>query len=162
MLKFASAGRSGAIVQLQNGFEARLDQGKLSFSQKKLPDIIEKTPLIQGRTVIVPTRWAVTCTYESCVTDAECTVNDFLVRGDIKDLNIRSRVEKDALLLAFRGGRRTLKKLFIEARIPVWRRGLVPVLASGDRAIAVPGFGVDEEFRAGTGESAYIINFAEG
>ncbi len=161
VLGFASAGRSGSAVQLNDDLEARLDQGKLYIGPKKLPGLIEKTQLKPGQTAIVPTRWKVSCTYKSCISDPCCTVCDFSVRGDLPELNIRSRQEKDALLLEYRGGRKTLKKLFIEAKIPVWRRGLVPVLASGDRAIAVPGFGVDEEFRAKAGQSAYIIKFSE-
>ncbi|NLT39316.1 MAG: tRNA lysidine(34) synthetase TilS [Clostridiales bacterium] len=161
VLEFAKSGRSGTAVQLPGGFEARLDQGILSFSRSADACKIERFDLKPGKTDIPGTRWTVSCSYRRAEPGDTCTKYRFAVKGGCTDLNIRSRQEKDALTLKYRGGTRTLKKLFIEARIPVRERGLVPVLASGPRAIAVPGFGIDEHFRAKAGECAYIINFSE-
>ncbi|MCX7614786.1 MAG: tRNA lysidine(34) synthetase TilS, partial [Clostridiales bacterium] len=62
-------------------------------------------------------------------------------------LVVRSRKEGDTLALTGRRTR-TLKKLFIDEKIPVEKRGLIPVIADQKRVVAVFGFGVDRYFEA--------------
>ena len=56
-------------------------------------------------------------------------------------LLLRSRRAGDKLRLP--GGTKTLKKLFIDKKIPVWERERIPVLADDDGLVAVMGIGPD-------------------
>lgn len=61
-------------------------------------------------------------------------------------LMLRCRIPGDAITLP--GGTKTLKKLYIDRKIPASRRGLVPVLADEGGVIAVFGLGANENRRA--------------
>jgi tRNA(Ile)-lysidine synthase len=52
--------------------------------------------------------------------------------------------------------RRTLKNLFQESGIPEWQRGRLPLLASGDELVWVPGIGVHAPYRAGAGQAGLL------
>lgn len=65
-----------------------------------------------------------------------------------KVLKLRSRREGDKITLAKRGITKTLKKLFIEDRIPEEKRNSVAVLADGDSVVWVQGYGVSKSFKA--------------
>ncbi len=56
---------------------------------------------------------------------------------------VRSRQEGDTIRLA--GGTKSLKKLFIDRKIPAHRRGEIPVLADDSGIIWVYGFGVNRD-----------------
>ena len=56
-------------------------------------------------------------------------------------LILRSRAEGDAIRLP--GGTKTLKRLFIDKKIPAWERSRVPVLADEKGIIAVVGIAAD-------------------
>ena len=74
---------------------------------------------------------------------------------------IRQRLSGDRLRLWGRGCSKSLKKLFAEARIPVFRRARTPVLACGDAVLAVPGLCAAEDRLARPGETAVRIEFQE-
>ena len=61
-------------------------------------------------------------------------------------LTLRSRKEGDTIRLP--GGTKTLKKLFIDKKIPAWERSRIPVLADGDAVVAVVGIAADCSRRA--------------
>ena len=56
-----------------------------------------------------------------------------------------------------RGGRKTLKKLLIEQKIPARERGLLPVVADGRGVLGVYTIGVDLDRAAAPGEPALVI-----
>ena len=58
------------------------------------------------------------------------------------DLRIRSRRTGD--LIALPGGSKSLKKLFIDKKIPVSLRGQIPVLEDDRGIVGVYGFGADQ------------------
>ena len=70
---------------------------------------------------------------------------------------IRCRQSGDELCLAGRSCTKSLKKLFAEARVPVSRRGLIPVIADERGVLAVAGFGADARRTAEPGERAVRI-----
>ena len=63
-----------------------------------------------------------------------------LVRAG-EELTLRSREEGDTIRLP--GGTKTLKKLFIDKKIPAWERSRIPVLADDRGIVAVMGIGAD-------------------
>ena len=60
---------------------------------------------------------------------------------------VRSRQSGDALTT--RGGTKSLKKRFIDRKLPQWERPAVPVIADERGILAVMGFGPDENRRSG-------------
>lgn len=87
----------------------------------------------------------------------ENTPFHFAVKYDmiVRNMNrVRPRRTGDRLTL---GCGKSLKKWLIERRIPRWKRDLIPVFASGDAVMAVPGLGVDRSFLPAEGEPALIV-----
>ena len=68
---------------------------------------------------------------------------------------VRSRRSGDSLTT--KGGTKSLKKRFIDRKIPQWERSAVPVIADEQGVLAVYGFGPDEKRR--TGETYIRIEF---
>lgn len=60
---------------------------------------------------------------------------------------VRSRQSGDALTT--KGGTKSLKKRFIDRKLPQWERPAVPVIADEAGVLAVMGFGPDENRRSG-------------
>ncbi|MGH2706259.1 MAG: tRNA lysidine(34) synthetase TilS [Actinomycetota bacterium] len=71
-------------------------------------------------------------------------------------LAIRPRNPGDRFRPAGRGGSRKLQDLFVDAKVPRAERDRIPLLVSGDAIVWVPGHGIDERFRAGTGPGGSI------
>ena len=71
------------------------------------------------------------------------------------EMVVRSRREGDALTT--KGGTKSLKKRFIDRKIPQWERLAVPVIADERGVLAVMGFGTDENLK--TGEPYVRIEF---
>ena len=63
------------------------------------------------------------------------------------ELVVRSRREGDALTT--KGGTKSLKKRFIDRKIPQWERLAIPVIADDAGVLAVYGFGPDETRKSG-------------
>ncbi len=59
------------------------------------------------------------------------------------DCLIRARKSEDRILLFPRLVTKTLKKLFNEAKIPVEKRDIIPLLARGNQVLWVPNLGID-------------------
>ena len=63
------------------------------------------------------------------------------------EMVVRCRAEGD--LLTTKGGTKSLKKRFIDRKIPQWERLAVPVVADREGVLAVMGFGTDETRKTG-------------
>ncbi len=74
---------------------------------------------------------------------------------------IRSRKTGDKMTLFGRNGTKTLKKLFIEKRIPVSKRSLIPVIADDVGVLGVYGIGIDKRAHGRIGDAALEIRFEE-
>ena len=57
------------------------------------------------------------------------------------------------------GGTKTLKKLFIDEKVPRRERERIPVLADGRGVAAVAGFGPEQSRTAAPGQAAYELIF---
>ena len=75
----------------------------------------------------------------------------------IETLCVRPRQTGDEILLP--GGHKTLKKLFIDRKIPSHRRSLVPVVADSRGVLLVYPFAASAERGAQPGEAAILIQF---
>ena len=75
------------------------------------------------------------------------------------ELLARPRAEADAIRLP--GGRRTLKRLMIDRKIPAAQRDRLPVIADENGILAVYGIGADVTRAAHEGERALIIEIEQ-
>ena len=104
--------------------------------------------------------WTIFCEKASCPAKAYADPNEFWLRPG--DYLIRSRKTGDALTLRPRP-RRTLKRLFIDKKVPAVRRDFVPVIDEGGLAAAAGDMGPDRSFLAVPGGDAlHIILKREG
>ena len=69
----------------------------------------------------------------------------------------RPRREKDRFVMAD-GHSKSLKKLFIDRKIPRYLRQSLPVITQGEQILAVGGIGVSRPYAAQPGETALIID----
>jgi tRNA(Ile)-lysidine synthase len=69
----------------------------------------------------------------------------------IRQVAVGFRQGGEVMLLAGRG-RRTLKNLFREWRIPPWERDRLPLLFVEEKCIGVVGYYLDENYLAKSGE----------
>ncbi|MEE0266050.1 MAG: tRNA lysidine(34) synthetase TilS [Acutalibacteraceae bacterium] len=140
-------------VQLSNEFTAVSNQGvfrvyKNSQNNKTENEILlfkEKNEFVinnQKITVEIITKQGF---------DEIVKIHNLLVKNAVDydiipcDTQIRTRMPKDTFKPYGRGITKTLKKLFIEARIPAEKRSLLPVIASENRVLWVSGFGAAQD-----------------
>ena len=99
-------------------------------------------------------RWRLLCAPAVCPEKAYISPWEFYLKPD--PYRIRSRREGDRITLGSRP-EKTVKRLMIEGRVPALRRGLIPVLARGERVAAVGGFGPEKVCLAVPGGPALHI-----
>ena len=76
-------------------------------------------------------------------------------------ISVRSRCEGDFIKLKGQSGTKTLKKLFIEKRIPTRKRNLVPVISDDEGVLGIYGIGTGDRAIPKSGDSATVIIFEE-
>jgi len=76
-------------------------------------------------------------------------------------ISVRSRREGDFIKLKGQSGTKTLKKLFIEKRIPVRKRNLIPVISDDEGVLGIYGLGIGDRAIPGPGDTATMIIFEE-
>ena len=103
-----------------------------------------------GRTEVPELGAAVLCTPVETLAPCE---EGFYVRPQGM-LQLRSRLSGDCMTLS--GGRKSLKKLYIDRKIPASKRLMVPVLADEKGVLAVFGLGVSEDRRAVTPPAMWV------
>lgn len=113
-------------------------------------DTLAETQLaVPGVTTVAG--WEVQCTYLPAGKKVEDSAFTFVVACDIiatipSSLVLRARRAGDALRLS--GGRRSLRRLMMDRKIPARLRDALPVIAAGDQILGVGGIGVNPEFAA--------------
>lgn len=75
------------------------------------------------------------------------------------ELKIQFRQGGERLHVVGRQGSHPLKKLFQEWHIPPWLRDRMPLIYFEDTLIAVPGYGIAQEFAAQIGSAGYLIHW---
>ena len=168
-----SAAHLKAIVDLATGEDpsavAFLPHGRLvqrvykdllfTTQSEPLPPF-SPTPLnLDGETAPEGTPWRCRCWATTCPAEGEPGVL-YLAREAVEgELVLRPRQTGDEIALPRRGGTKTVKKLFIDEKVPRRDRERVPVLADGAGVLAVAGFGADQSRLAQPGQPAYALIF---
>lgn len=161
LLKLCRSSNPSGTVDLP-GLTARRTYGELALApagaSAPLPMPVE---VREGeKTVYGADGWSVVCRQTVCPEKSGTNPDIFFLScGKIKGaLTLRPRRTGDAVRLPGRGTK-TLKKLFIEEKVPAARRALLPVLADDAGVLAVASFGPDVSRLARSGEAALEIVF---
>ena len=118
------------------------------------------TPLnLDGETAPEGTPWRCRCWATTCPAEGEPGVLYLALEAVEGELVLRPRQTGDEIALPRRGGTKTVKKLFIDEKVPRRDRDRVPVLADGAGVLAVAGFGADQSRLAQPGQPAYALIF---
>ena len=103
--------------------------------------------------------WRIACTRET-YTGQPCGPRDFWLDGGLTALTVRPRRTGDTLAPPGRH-EKSLKRWFIDEKVPAHRREQIPVLAAGRAAAAVCGLGPDRRHVPGAGAPAWHITLTE-
>jgi len=106
---------------------------------------------------------SIICDDNICKQQVNTSFTTFLFKSiDIcGKISVRSRREGDFIKLSGQTGTKTLKKLFIEKRIPARKRNLIPVICDEEGVLGVYKVGASERAVPGPGDSAVMIIFEE-
>ena len=131
------------------------------LAPRTVPFPLEETPLaVPG--VTVAAGWQVRCSFLPEGEKIENTPFTFGIACDtITKCTwvLRSRRAGDALRLP--GGRRSLRRLLMDRKIPAQARDAMPVGAAGDQILGVGGIGVNLDFAAPAGGPAVEIRLSK-
>ena len=149
-----------AVVSLPGGRLAqRVYRDLLLTTQRApLPPLIPVPLALDGETEVEDTGWRIRCSPCRCPADIERAPGSFyLAREKLQGgLVVRAREIGDEVALPKRGTK-TVKKLFIDEKVPRRERERIPVLADRGGVVAVAGFGPDQSRVAAPGEPAYAV-----
>ncbi len=161
VLSLAASSDPSASVSLPGGFRAFRKYSELHISREK-----ETSPTFP-ETELVPDRWVeirelgraffLSSDSEVSKINGEFNIFFFKKRSVCGKILVRPRKTGDSLKTSPRGYRKTLKKLFIEKKIPLSERELVFVAADDNGVLFVDGFGTDERVLCSPGEEALVM-----
>lgn len=114
---------------------------------------------IPGETIIEEAGVKICCIFRENFQKIVNTPFHFALKYDMisqSGIFLRARQTGDRLLMND-GHHKSLKKLFIEKKIPLLQRQRLPIFTNGEEILAVAGIGVSPLYRAQSGDSALII-----
>ena len=163
VLKLAASCDPSASLSLP-GMVLRREYGALVFSPSDSEVTFPAVPLNENSTVFIePLSLRITCTktVQKSIIHKSLTTFSFKCDSLYGNISVRPRIEGDSIRLSPKSGRKTLKKLFIEKKIPARRRGAVPVIADSRGPVAVYGMGQDISTYACAGDSVLTVSIEE-
>ena len=154
-------GDPSARVSLPGGWEARREYGLLRLTRENRAATFAPVPLVPGTTARIPELGLkIRCEFTKNFAKNHPGAFTFACRCDmiraINGLVVRPRLPGDALRRP--GGTKTLKKWFIDRKVPAAQRGLVPVFADDSGVLAVHGLGQNLDRIAAEGEPAILFD----
>ena len=149
-----------ASVSLPGGVTARREYEILRLIRADEPETFRPIRLELGQRAFLPEAALWISANGPVILGKEVdSLSTFALKYDMMDqttsICVRPRQAGDVLDLP--GGRRSLKRLMIDRRIPAARRGLLPVVADAGGVLAVCGLGADSRRKAQPGDRAVII-----
>ena len=163
VVELARGDDPSAVVFLPGGRLAQRVYRELLLTTQSdpLPPFLPTPLALDGETEVGGTPWRVRCRPVRCPDESGRKPGAlYLARGALEGpLVLRPRQTGDAVSLPGRGGTKTLKKLFIDEKVPRRERERIPVLADGRGVAAVAGFGPEQSRTAAPGQAAYELIF---
>lgn len=149
-----------AMLHLPGGILVQRVYGEILFTTAldPLPSFEPVTLNRDGETVIAGSTWRALCRAVVAGKDSPKNKHTFYLNCDMINgvAQFRPRRTGDTIALPGRGSK-TVKKLFIDAKVPRRERERIPVLADESDVLAVAGFGPSRRHLAKPGEPAYKI-----
>ena len=144
------------VISLPFSLMVRREYEKLVFEKAEETSRVEKILIREGEFSFGD--------YSVCIRKKENadkihkSLNLFLIPCDKieGELVLRPRCEGDEIKLSKRPTK-TIKKMFIEAKVPKYLREKIPVIADDKKVFAVFGFGCDVRYCAQSKETVYEI-----
>jgi len=163
VLELCKAGNPSARVSLP-GATVHREYGAivLERAEENSGAGIEPIYLKHGDCITVPgSRLKITCKLVVYSDRINKSFTSFLFKNDeiCGKMSVRSRREGDIIRLPGQRGTKTLKKLFIEKRVPARKRAFVPVIADDCGVLAVYGIGAGSRAAPEPGDQATLIYF---
>lgn len=155
-----SASSPSAEITLPKGITARRSYGLLCLAREEWEPLVPQNLKIPGVTEFLEAGVKISCAIAENFEKNANTPFHFAVKYDMiaeSILRVRVRQEKDRFVMAD-GHSKSLKKLFIEKKIPRHLRDRLPVITLGEEILAVAGIGVSSRCAAKAGELALIID----
>lgn len=151
--------RSPSAALSLPGMSVRREYGELVFGAPK-PAFLPTRQVEPGAAVLLPEAGLLLRSelIPRCQ-EIHRTFNTFFFQYEsiCGKLFVKSRSEGEKIELFGRNGTRSLKKLMIDAKIPQWKRGSVPVIADEAGPLAIYGFGQARRCAALPGDRALKI-----
>ena len=131
----------------------------LTTQGESLPPFLPTPLALDGETEVPGTSWRIRCRPARCPDESSRRPGVMYLAREALELPLvlRPRQTGDEIALPNRGGTKSLKKLFIDEKIPRRERERIPVLADGRGVAAVAGFGPDQSRLARPGQAAYEL-----
>ena len=154
--KLLAGDKPSGVISLPSPVRARREYEKLIFEKEAELRTAEKIPVREGEFAFGD--FSVSIKKKEKCDKIHKSLNLFLIPcGKIEgELVLRPRFEGDEIKLPNRPTK-TIKKLFIEARVPKHERGNIPVIADEKKVFAVFGFGYDARFAPDDGDEVFEI-----
>ena len=170
VLEMCKRGGPSARLSLP-GMTVRREYGRIVFGGAAAADGFKPVYLTDGRRAAIPgLGLEISCKSVICsdIINPACgrinkSFTYFLFKSaDVcGKISVRSRREGDTIRLHGQSCSKTLKKLFIERRIPARERSLVPVVADERGVLAVFGLGQGDRAVPSPGDFAFQVEFKE-
>ena len=158
-------GRSGSALHLPKGVRVTLEYGKVLFSTEggEAPSLYRYELKLPGETVI-PEAGMTLKAVKMVAPGEEETVGDDRLLLDFskikQPLAVRNFREGDRIRLPGMSGRKKLKDLFIDEKVPRATRRAIPLLLSGDEILWIVGVRKSKLFLAESG-SKDVVSIAK-
>ena len=154
--KLASGNSSSGEIYLPGNLRVRCEYEKLVFEKCENEAALFPEKLSFGENVFGKYRVFLEKTEK--IGKVNNSVNTFFVLCDriSGSLFVRPRKEGDRIKLLKRP-EKSIKKLFVDERVPKTKRGEVPIIADDEKVLAVFGFGADERVIPEEGQLCFEI-----
>ena len=145
------------------------DYGRIVFGldEEFVQEGFEEFIPLDGSSVIIPAiGLKISCkavSFDDKIGKVNKSLTSFLFKSidTYGTMSVRPRRAGDKIKFLGQDGTKTLKKLFIERRIPAHKRSLIPVIADSKGVLAVYGLGRGERLVPQSGDIALRIDFEE-
>ena len=142
------------------GMSVNVQYGNLVFGQQETAAVVPETKLEPGSVVHFREQgFTIRCFYPEKVSQVHKSFTTFLFKSSAicGNILVRSRRTGDSIRLNNKSGSKSLKKLFIDKKIPAYKRASIPVICDGLGPIAIPGIGCDVRVIPSPGEMAIKV-----
>ena len=156
LLDLCRSPRPSARLDLPWGLTARREYGLLVLARRSSPPSMELIHLPLPGEIRVGD-WQVVCGAERYIGQPQGPLEFYLSQEAVSSLTVRPRQTGDRLTLLGRPGK-SIKKWFVDEKVPRHLRNQVPVFAQNGVVTAVAGLGPDAACLPQPGEQAWHIS----